>query len=304
MTFLNFLNLEPVMTPSLRGLRVFCAAAKQLSFKAAAESLFITASAVSHQIKALEREFEAELFVRGPRSLSLTPRGTALFEQLDPLLKEIGHVCSSVFEDTTSPPIRLAAPPFFATERLIARLPDALAEGGHFALELSTITGRADCHPDNADIAVLLAETPPEGTGSLPLFSLDLVPACAPALALSLEGKEPGQWRSQTLIVHRGRANAWRRWFAQKDMKLTHPDRVMLLDSMFAVARAAEQGLGIALVPKALSTKWFQSGGLIQLSSDPLTTGDSYFLSWLNNEESKAGLRDLSRQLAEMLIDT
>ncbi|KPK51494.1 MAG: hypothetical protein AMJ59_27955 [Gammaproteobacteria bacterium SG8_31] len=40
----------------LRALRTFCVAARHESFRTAAEELFVTASAVSHQIKALEQE--------------------------------------------------------------------------------------------------------------------------------------------------------------------------------------------------------------------------------------------------------
>ena len=42
-----------IQTP-IRGLRSFCVAAKCLSFKHAAAQLFLTPSAVSHQIKQLE----------------------------------------------------------------------------------------------------------------------------------------------------------------------------------------------------------------------------------------------------------
>ena len=42
--------------PSLKFLKTFQVAAKLQSFKAAAEELFVTPSAVSHQIKALEEQ--------------------------------------------------------------------------------------------------------------------------------------------------------------------------------------------------------------------------------------------------------
>ena len=60
---------------SLRGLRTFCIAAECSSFRAAADRLFITASAVSHQIKSLEEEFGTRLFERSGRSLQLTSAG-------------------------------------------------------------------------------------------------------------------------------------------------------------------------------------------------------------------------------------
>ncbi len=68
------------MRPNLiRGLVVFCAAARYLSFKMAAEDLFITPSAVSHQIKNLEDLIGAQLFERRTRAIVLTPMGAALY---------------------------------------------------------------------------------------------------------------------------------------------------------------------------------------------------------------------------------
>ena len=289
------------MTPSLRGLRVFCEAARHLSFKAAADSLFITASAVSHQVRSLEQEFDTELFVRGTRTLSLTPAGQALFERIDPLLVEVSDACTDLFGRDRPAPVRFAAPPFFATERLIPRLTDLLTPDTGYAIEVATIEGRPDRHPDNADIAVLLADKAPEDFRSVSLFALELVPACAPSLAASLGQSTMAAWMRETLIVHRGRANAWRHWFRQHDLKLANPDRVMVLDSMFAVARAAEQGLGIALVPEVLARKWFESGGLIQLAPTRLATGDAYYLSWQSQPGSALDYDGLSAHVAERL---
>ena len=53
----------------LRGLRTFCLAARHESFRAAGEELFITASAVSHQIKSLEQELGELCFDGEPKAL-------------------------------------------------------------------------------------------------------------------------------------------------------------------------------------------------------------------------------------------
>ncbi len=62
-------------------LRTFRAVAQQLSFTRAAESLFLTQSAVSHQIAAVERSLNTPLFVRQGRSVTLTAAGRALLGQ-------------------------------------------------------------------------------------------------------------------------------------------------------------------------------------------------------------------------------
>ena len=59
----------------LLALQAFELAARTGSFKAAAEALHITASAVSHRIAGLERTLGAKLFERGPRGVVLAPAG-------------------------------------------------------------------------------------------------------------------------------------------------------------------------------------------------------------------------------------
>jgi len=56
-------------------LRTFRAVAENLNFTKASEQLFLTQSAVSHQIKALEAEFGVPLFIRGKRGVTLTDAG-------------------------------------------------------------------------------------------------------------------------------------------------------------------------------------------------------------------------------------
>src|SRR3954464_3134185 len=59
-------------------LQVFLAVAEKLSFTRAAEGLFLTQCAVSHQIAKLEASVSCELLTRPGRAVSLTPAGRQL----------------------------------------------------------------------------------------------------------------------------------------------------------------------------------------------------------------------------------
>ena len=69
--------------PSLKFLKTFQVAARLQSFKAAAEELFVTPSAISHQIKALEAQLGLSLFQRGVRTLTLTDAGANYLEHIN-----------------------------------------------------------------------------------------------------------------------------------------------------------------------------------------------------------------------------
>jgi len=89
--------------PSLKFLKTFHIAAKRGSFKAAAAELCVTASAVSHQIKALEQQLGVSLFDRGPRSLSLTAAGATYLENIDAVFSRLESVTNS-YSDVSAEP--------------------------------------------------------------------------------------------------------------------------------------------------------------------------------------------------------
>ena len=75
--------------PPTRNLRVFCVAARHRSFKLAADELYLTPSAVSHQMKELEETLGVRLFVRRSRALELTTAGATLLDEIEPLLSAL-----------------------------------------------------------------------------------------------------------------------------------------------------------------------------------------------------------------------
>jgi LysR family glycine cleavage system transcriptional activator len=108
--------------PALKFLRTFQVAANRLSFRLAAEELFVTPSAVSHQIKALEEQLGVVLFERGPRSLTLTGSRTQLSSACRDDLCAAGASNGAVADRHGRSVVRLRTPPFFATELLLPRL--------------------------------------------------------------------------------------------------------------------------------------------------------------------------------------
>ncbi|WP_447735112.1 LysR family transcriptional regulator [Rhodanobacter soli] len=66
--------------PPLTSLRAFEAAARRSSFKAAAEELFVTPTAISHQIRQLEAHLGLRVLERTPRAVRLTAEGSVLYE--------------------------------------------------------------------------------------------------------------------------------------------------------------------------------------------------------------------------------
>jgi LysR family transcriptional regulator, glycine cleavage system transcriptional activator len=260
-----------------RGLAVFCTAARHMSFKSAAESLCITPSAVSHQIKTLEEQLGVTLFERGTRSVALTPIGSSLFSRVDPLLRDLERVTSAFSNRGRRRVLRVTLLPFFASELFIPHLHKFSSGGMSIDLRLVGNDMRETGALTAADASILLLASPPKDVCHHQLFALRLVPACSPVLAERFGAAGPDALRDETLIVHNSRPHAWNEWLANAGAEQPDDARVIYLDSMYAVARAAERGLGIALVPVPLSAAWFRRGALVELFDAELETGDSYY---------------------------
>lgn len=269
---------------TIRGLRTFCVAARHLSFKAAAEELCITPSAVSHQIKSLEELFSFALFRRLTRGVALTEEGMSLFAQVDPHLVEIDEITLRFQERARRRRVlRITLFSFFASEIFIPRLASFTKAHGDIDIRVETAEPGAS-HPPSSDASILLLPSPPNEFCAHPLFPLRLVPACAPALLERLDPDDPTTWFDTALIVHKSRPNAWQEWYAAAGIDIDPRPGIIYLDSMFSVARAAERALGIALVPVPLIDNWFKSGALQRVFDRELQTSDRYYLVYRNED--------------------
>ena len=108
--------------PPLNALKSFEAAARHLSFTKAADELFVTQAAVSHQIKALEDFLSMKLFLRRNRTLLLTEEGQAYFLELKDIFKNLQDATERLLAKGSKGAITVAMPPSFASQWLVPRI--------------------------------------------------------------------------------------------------------------------------------------------------------------------------------------
>ena len=280
---------------SLRGLRTFCIVAQRSSFRLAAEELFLTPSAISHQIKSLESELDVKLFDRSARVLQVTEAGKTLLQESSPLISQLDQVASRFQARYGQRQLRVTVQPFFATEMLVPRLSSFIDANPEIAINIDTEDQSAEKHPARADVSIRLFRSAPSNLEVEELFRLRLVPACSPSLADRLPGIESGSLQGLPLLVHSKRPNAWRDWASSLGVEPVDLSNAMRLETMISVARAAEQGLGVALVPLPLSESWFRSGGLMRLSEHELETPDRYLMVGRKEDEKRTEVKAFRR---------
>lgn len=269
---------KTISRSSLRGLRTFCVAARYESFRAAADELYITSSAVSHQIKGLEEELGLQLFDRGSRELKLTDVGSSLYEEISHLIDQVDTIVADYRKSGRRKSVRISVQPFFASEFFVPRLSEFTAEHPDIDIQVGTSDESAEKHPADADLSVRLFRSPPAGLRSDLLFPLRMVPAGSPAFKKTMVVAKKQIKSAFPLIVHETRPKAWKNWSKATGIGIPADSKVTRLDSMIAVVRAAEQGIGAALVPVPIANLWFQHGSIVRLFKQELVADVSYYL--------------------------
>ncbi|MGI9203818.1 MAG: LysR substrate-binding domain-containing protein [Woeseiaceae bacterium] len=265
--------------PSLRYLRTFQVAGKYLSFKDAAQELAVTPSAVSHQVRNLEIMLGVQLFTRLTRSLEFTDAGRKYFLYLDSMFSRLESETQQLWSQFGRDIVRLNVPPFFASEVLLPRLGSFQSLSKDTDIRVITQPSTMQTHPSEADISILLGESQWPQLTTYPLFPRRVVVACSRNYLEQTEIVSYGDLNGQNLIIHDSRPFAWREWAAELGIPPPVPGKLLRSDSMSAVARAAQQGLGIALVSWPLGRDWFGPNSLVRVFDEEIATDETFYLA-------------------------
>ena len=171
--------------PSLTALRAFEAAARHMSFQAAAAELGLTPTAISHQIRELETACGTALFRRRPRPLHLTQAGAHLFPVLQASFDSMQAGVATLRETEERRPLRVTTTNAFAHRWLVPRLPLWRATHPGRALEVIGTDAVVDLRAGQADIAIRYARTAPVELPNREIMRDTFWPMCSPSLLAS-----------------------------------------------------------------------------------------------------------------------
>ena len=289
------MSMKVTPKTSLRGLRTFCIAARYKSFRKAGEELFVTASAVSHQIKSLEEELGVQLFDRNSRELRLTESGKSLYAEVSPLIEQLNAVVAAYKVGAAITSIRISVQPFFASEYFVPRLSEFTAKHPEIDIQVGTSDESSEKHPADADLSIRLFKTPPSNMESHLLFPLRMAPGGSPEFKKAMSVSKKRVVSEFPMIVHETHPKAWSQWAYAAGIQLPKKSKVTRLDSMIAVVRAAQRGIGAALVPVPIGNLWFEEGSIVRLFKEEYTADVSYYLVCAENranDRSVVLLRD------------
>jgi LysR family glycine cleavage system transcriptional activator len=287
--------------PPLTELRAFEAAARHMSFKLAAAELGVTPTAVSHQIKLLERHCGQPLFRRRPRPLALTFAGEELFPVIRDGLENFGEALSSVRAGGTSGRLRITATNAFAARWLVPRLPQWRKAHPRLKLDIVGTDAVLDLKSGEADIAIRYAVKPPAGGVVTELMRDKFRVVASPQLiGTAYRMLSPTELARLPLIESEwpptdAKAPNWWRWQrAARGRHKTVPDLAALADLSFReelhAIEAAIAGQGVAICSDALIAPELVSGALVPVSRITLP-GYGFYVVYRDGHPKQASIR-------------
>lgn len=267
--------------PPLDLLAAFEAAARHLSFTQAAAERFVTQSAMSRQIRALEDDLGTPLFRRQHRALALTEAGSRLFAVCSAVLAQLRGTMRELRAPSQREVLALTTTPGLASFWLIPRLPAFTRAHPGIDVRLDATFDLRALAAEGFDLAIRYAR--PEKVAGQPLFGESVVPVCSPKLLRRVPLARPEDLAQHTLLqlepsVTGGMPIEWEPWLQAIGLPLLEPASRLSLSGYNELVAAAVAGQGVALGRRPLVDELLREGRLVAPLPKTLATPRSYIL--------------------------
>lgn len=269
--------------PPLNALRAFEAVTRTGSFRAAAEALFVTQPAISHQIKHLEEWLGVPLFDRSGRVPILNQRGEGLSRDLALAFERIDSACDRARPQQNDNTLVIAAIPSVATCWLIPRLPAFRSQHPDISLRIVYAHHGNDIDFGEADVAFVFSDVEPSGEGfrAERFLSGRSVPVCSPSLLAGRSGQDikPSDFLEMGLL-HDTDDSGWKAWLEKAGSQASTERLAGAVFEDFNLLRiGALSGQGIALCSVAMIEPDLADGRLIKLSDLSVLDNFDYYVA-------------------------
>ncbi len=284
--------------PPFAALRAFHAAATHDRYRDAAESLGLTESAISHQVRKLEAFLHTALIDRSGRRPRLTDAGRRYLEQIEPAIRQIHAATDALLPSSGRSIVRLTLPPSLAATWLIPRLGAFEREHGEIDLQLITTTRVIDLKSDQVDVAIRHGKGTWPGVEAAFLLEEAAMPVCAPGYFENPQQTPTDIALSNArFIVTTHFPDEWEEWTRAHGLEPPAAGDIITFDVMEQALQVAENGHGLAMGRRPVVDDWLARGRLIAPFGKASPTGAAYYLCRPSGTVPTAAGRRLERWL-------
>jgi DNA-binding transcriptional LysR family regulator len=289
--------LPPSSLPPLQFLHAIEAASRLGSFRAAADELHLTPSAVSQQIHAVEAALGVSLFARIGRTVEVTPEGALYCQEVRRALRDLSDAGRRLASRSKGKVLRLTTVDFIAHEFLIPRLPAFQERFPGIELVIETSMRVVDLERSDVDAALRVRGRAGPGLAVEAIGEVTGAIVCSPERARHIQSRE--DLCAETLLEMAGSPQgAWldlmrRHGFPERQL------RILTLETYFQTVTAAERGVGVAFGLFPMTTEWVRAGRLAVPFAARVKIDGGVYLVFRQKDER----RELFLSLARFLRD-
>lgn len=285
--------------PSYNALRAFVAAGKHGNLKGAASELFVTASALSHQIKNMENVLGVQLFNRNKAGLTLTPKGKLIFDDLSHAFSLIQQSIHKLDAQPKNNILNISMLSTFAMRWFIPRLSSFQHQQPDIEVRISTSVHEVDFTQEDMDCAIRSGRGNWKGLHAEYLFTETFTPVCNPKLAKALQS--PENLTKHTLLHARLRPDDWQVWLNSVGINLQAQHEQTFETRNFAI-QAAVDGVGIAIVDPSLVAEDIKAGRLITPFPQTMADKSSYYFVYPKEQINNTHIQQLQSWILQQTM--
>ncbi|CAI0813114.1 LysR substrate-binding domain-containing protein [Serratia ficaria] len=284
--------------PKLSAILAFETAARTGSLASAADSLALTAAAVSQQIRQLEQHLGIPLFIRAKRGVTLTEQGADYLAYVQEAFETLRVAQQHVDRQRGKQTLTVFALPALASKWLNPAIGDWQALSPDGDLRLHATHAAVDFAHSAADFALCFGDQDYPLLEKVRLFQDRVQPVCSPDL------RSQGDWTQRPLIhLDWGKESqflpGWHEWFSAAGLQ-PPPRRGLTYNLTSLAIDSAVQGRGALLGQRGLIERELASGALVPLAEPALPLSKPYYVVYPQRTLDKPGAAAFLRWLQSL----
>lgn len=286
----------------LNAMRAFEAAARHISFAAAAKELNVSHSVISRHVRNLELWYEVDLFRRSGNHVELSEDGHVLFSEISKPFQILRDASEKFTARTRNNKVSLtvSAEPAIASRWLRRRITAYCAEYQNVEVDLMPTWRPQASDGTKTDLAVHFAGRMPETEAvEESLFPVVAYPACSPKLLAGCDrSADVDQIFHDLPLVHDNGRRIWQNWFADHQPESNQWETGKVYSDFLLAIGAAVDGEGVILADEIICAAEYKAGSLIRLDERGTKCTD-YVISQISTGTTSAAAMNLK----DWLID-
>jgi DNA-binding transcriptional LysR family regulator len=211
----------------------------------------------------------------------LTSAGRELLRAIKPHLSAIDDATDQLRKSGRMQIVVVEVPQSFAIEVMTSVFDRFSSQHNQVDLHIH-MTGTMTSDDLLPDVSIVYDHKPPQVKRSARLIPVSYLPACSPMMISRCRGSgfDPADTDGKVnLLLHKSASKMPKKFQECLNEWNINSKKVIYFESIFALIRATEQNMGIAIIPLPVSQRWLDSGALVPLNPKPLLSEECYWIS-------------------------